>query len=329
MNQTSCKLEAATVMVGPLQVYESIGHWNTAVLVILSLHLLPVWAVATTFLCRLSSSPSSLLVTSASLLAVPPALMTIATAGILAPSTGLIVEILHEIVISFGLVQFTQLCVGLCDGRSTIIAFCDKNNVRLPIGSPPFVCLLPLTQPAISQINFSLMVLAPKLLFLYKSLILCVEIIYLVVGYQPSGDFVSLDNLHNVIGIPVGLITIYFYTMFNFVMNNVMAGNSKRFIGVILLVEFILFDCSRLFFIFLTGTEMLSCVPPYLSQALVVHLMKNYIKAFVATGLGLAMINLVAQTDSDRRPGAGVRTRSVPTSMSSLMSNVTSEDETK
>jgi len=328
MNQTSCKLEVAPVMVGPLEVYESIGHWNTAVLVILSLHLLPVWAVATTLLCRLSSSsPSSLLITSASLLAVPPALMTIAAAGIIAPSTGIIVEILHEIVISFGLVQFTQLCVKLCDGRNTIIAFCDKNNVRLPIGSPPFVCLLPLTQPAISQINFNLMVLAPKLLFLYKSLILCVEIIYLLVGYQPSGDFVSLDNLHNVIGIPVGLITIYFYTMFNFVMNNVMAGNSKRFIGVILLVEFILFDCARLFFIFLTGTEMLSCVPPYLSQDLVVHLMKNYIKAFVATGLGLAMINLVAQTDTDRRPG--VRTRSVPTSMSSLMSNVTSEDETK
>ena len=87
---------------------------------------------------------------------------------------------------------------------------------------------------------------------------------------------------------------------------------------------------------------MLTCVPPYLSQASVVHLMKNYIKAFVATGLGLAMINLVAGTDTDRvsrdvtvtsqqlnitlqRP----RTRSVPTSMSSLMSNVTSEDETK
>jgi len=295
-------------MVGPLQVYESIGHWNTAVLVILSLHLLPVYAVATTLLCRLSSSSSSLpglLASSASLLAVPPALMTIATAGILAPSTGIIVEILHEIVISFGLVQFTQLCVALCDGRSTIISYCDKNNVRLPIGSPPFVCLLPLSQPAISQINFNLMVLAPRLLFVFKLLILCVEITYLVVGHQPSGDFLSLDNLHNVIGIPVGLITIYFYTMFNFVMNNVMAGNSKRGIGVILLVEFILFDCSRLFFIFLTGTEMLRCVPPYLSQALVVHLMKNYIKAFVATGLGLAMINLVAQTDTDMVSGGG------------------------
>jgi len=325
MNHTDCQLDLPP-LIGPVQVYASLGHWNTAVLVILGLHLLPVWAVASTLLYRLSSSGrSGLLLTSASLLSVPPALMSIATAGILAPSTGLLVEILHEIVISFGLVQFTSLCVKICDGRGTIISFCDKNNVRLPIGSPPFVCLLPLAQPAINPVNFNLMVLAPKLLLLYKLLILGVEIIYLATGYQPSGDFVSLDNLHNVIGIPVGLITIYFYTMFNFVMNNVMAGNSKRFIGVILLVEFILFDCSRLFFIFLTGTEMLTCVPPYLSQASVVHLMKNYIKAFVATGLGLAMINLVAGTDTDRRP----RTRSVPTSMSSLMSNVTSEDETK
>ena len=52
MNQSLCKLEAPPGLVGPLQVYQSIGHWNTAVLVILSLHLLPVWALATTFLCR-------------------------------------------------------------------------------------------------------------------------------------------------------------------------------------------------------------------------------------------------------------------------------------
>jgi len=324
-SQSPCQLDLPP-LVGPLQVFQSLGHWNTAVLVILSLHLLPVWGVALTLLARLSSSGlAGLLLTSASLISIPPALMSIATSGILAPSTGVIVEILHEIVISFGLVQFTSLCVKICEGRGNIITFCDKNNVKLPIGSPPFVCLLPLRQPAINAFNFNLMVLAPKLLCLYKTLILCVEITYLALGYQPSGDFVSLDNLHNVIGIPVGLVTIYFYTMFNFVMNNVMAGNSKRFIGVILLVEFILFDCTRLFFIFLTGTEMLTCVPPYLSQTLVVHLMKNYIKAFVATGLGLAMINLVAQPETDRRP----RTRSVPTSMSSLMSNVTSEDETK
>ena len=91
------------------------------------------------------------------------------------------------------------------------------------------------------------------MLFLYKSLILCVEIVYTIIGYVPSGDFFNLDNLHNIIGIPVGLITIYLYTMYNVVMAQVM--EKKKFIGVILLLEFILFDCTRLFFIFLTGLE--------------------------------------------------------------------------
>jgi len=169
------------------------------------------------------------------------------------PSLGIYVEILHEIVISFGLVQFVSLCLRICQGDKAIVSVCNKKDIKLPIGSPPFVCLLPFKQPDISSRNLRLMILAPKLLFLYKSMILVVEIIYALVGYKPSGDFVNLDNLHNIIGIPVGLITIYFYTMFNFVMNKVMEGNSKRFVGVILLLEFILFDCTRLFFIFLTG----------------------------------------------------------------------------
>ena len=145
------------------------------------------------------------------------------------------------------------LCVILCEGEKSIVNICKDEDIKLPIGSPPFVCLLPLSQPEISSRNVKLMVVAPKFLFLYKSLILFIEIIYIVLGYESSGDFFNLDNLHNIIGIPVGLITIYFYTMFNFVMNTVMEGNSKRFIGVILLLEFVLFDCTRLFFIFLTG----------------------------------------------------------------------------
>ena len=51
MNLTHCQLDLPAI-VGPVQVFESIGHWNTAVLVILALHLLPVWAVAATLLCR-------------------------------------------------------------------------------------------------------------------------------------------------------------------------------------------------------------------------------------------------------------------------------------
>ena len=238
--------------------YASIGHWNTAVYVILVLHLLPVWLAASIFLFRLPATQlPTIIIPCSFLLSIPPTLMSLATVGILTPSLGVYVEVLHEIVISFGLVQFVSLVVRLCEGENSVVNYCNKKDIRLPIGSPPFVCLLPLSSPDISSTNFKLMVLAPKLLFVYKSMILIVEICYVAVGYKPNGDFINLDNLHNILGIPVGLITIYFYTMFNVVMNKVLEGNSKRFIGVILLLEFILFDCTRLFFIFLTGKNLL------------------------------------------------------------------------
>ena len=154
-------------------------------------------------------------------------------------------------MISFGLVQFVSLSVNLCEGKQQIVNICNKNKIKLPIGSPPFVCFLACPAQNISSGNLNLMVLAPKLLLIYKSVILCVEIVYTTVGYVPSGGFFNLDNLHNIIGIPVGLITIYLYTMYNVVIARVM--EKKKFIGVILLLEFILFDCTRLFFIFLTG----------------------------------------------------------------------------
>lgn len=303
-------------VVGPFEVFASLGHWNTSVLIILALHLLPVWGAALSLHCRLSSTQfSSLIPTCACLLSLPPALMTLATVGILVPSLGVFVEILHEIVISLGLVKFVRLCLILSDGEKSIVNFCNERNIKLPIGSPPFVCLLPLSQPKISSRNLKLMVAAPKLLFLYKSLILLIEVINSVLGYESRGGFFILDNLHNIIGIPIGLITIYFYTMFNFVMIKVLGGKSKRFIGVILLLEFVLFDCTRLFFIFLTGTGMLQCVPPFLSQKLVEHLMKNYIKAFLATGIGLAMMNLVAEVETEK-----IKENSAHVSHSSLIS---------
>ena len=87
-----------------VQVYGSLGHWNTAVLVLLALHLLPVWGVSASLLYSLASrSPGpggGPLVTSASLLLLPPALMSLATAAILAPSLGVYVEVLtgHYII---------------------------------------------------------------------------------------------------------------------------------------------------------------------------------------------------------------------------------------
>ena len=40
---------------------------------------------------------------------------------------------------------------------------------------------------------------------------------------------------------------------------------------------------------------MLTCVPPFLSQGLVVHLLKNIMKAFLATFIGFPFLNICGQ----------------------------------
>ena len=61
-----------------------------------------------------------------------------------------------------------------------------------------------------------------------------------LVRYQPTGNFLALDNLHNDLSFPVGLIAIYAYTMFNFLMNDCLEGNSKRFTIIIIIIIIIM-----------------------------------------------------------------------------------------
>jgi len=311
-------------VVGPAEVYSSLGHWNTAVYVILVLHLVPVWVVSTLSLSRLSSSlPPSQLPPTAWLVSVPPAIMSATAAAIVVPSLGKYVEVLLEIIICVGLVKFIQLSILLCGGHDNLVSLCRKRNTKLPIGSPPFICLLPCRKPKVSRMNLNLMIFAPALLLVVKIIILVIDLFFLCIGYIPSGNFIAYDNLHHIIAFPVGLFAIYCYTMFNFIMNDCLEGNNKRFLGIILLLEFILFDCLRLFFIFLTGTGMLTCVPPYLGQELVVHLLKNYIKAFLATGLGLPFIKLCSsKVDMDIL-------QSPASIMSASMSSLVSDQSSK
>ena len=175
------------------------------------------------------------------------------------------------------------------------------------------VCLLPAAKPAITNKNLSWVLLGPYILLGAKAVILVVDVIYLLVDYTPSGEFLSFDNLHNLVSFPIGLVAIYCLNIFLVVINDCLAGNSKRLLGLVILLEFILFDCMRLFFIFLTGmmsckdiqmdeqffftgTGMLTCVPPYLSKDIVVHFLKNIIKAFLATFIGVPYLSLCADT---------------------------------
>ena len=76
--------------------------------------------------------------------------------------------------------------------------------------------------------------------------------------------------------------------------------NNKRHLGPILLMEFILFDVLKIFFVFLAGTGMLSCLPPYYSVDNVTHLLKNCMKAFLATWMGVPFLKFCAKADNDK-----------------------------
>jgi len=308
-------------VVGPAEVYSSLGHWNTAVYVILVLHLVPVWVVSTLSLAKLSTSlPPTQVPTTAWLITIPPAIMSATTAAIMVPSLGKYVEVLLEIIICVGLVKFIQLSILLCGGEENVVSVCRKRKIQLPIGVPPFICLLPCRKPQVSYWNLNLMIFTPALLLAVKVCILATDLFFIIIGYNPSGDFIALDNLHHIIAFPVGLLAIYFYTMFNVIMNDCLKGNNKRFLGIVLLAQFILFDCLRLFFIFQTSSGMLTCVPPFLSQELVVHLQKNYIKAFLATGLGLPFIKLCLSKVDSLEASSSI----ISASMSSLVSDQSS-----
>jgi len=137
--------------------------------------------------------------------------------------------------------------------------------------------------------------MGPSILLCVKVLILAVDLIHLLLGYIPSGYYLSIDNVHNILSIPSGLFAIYCFNIYMSIISECLQGNTKRLLGKILLVQFILFNCLRLFFIFLTGTGMLTCVYPFLSQNLAVHLLKNIMKGFLSTFISFPFLNICGQ----------------------------------
>ena len=171
-----------------------------------------------------------------------------------------LLQVLLELVLCVGLVKFLQLSLTLCGGQDSLISCCSQRGILLPVGSPPLVCLLPCTKPAITKYNLSCVMLGPYVLLGAKAFVLVVDLIYLSIDYIPSGDFLAVDNIHNLLSFPISLGAIYCLNIFLVIINDCLAGNKKRFLGLVLLLEFILFDCQRLFFIFLTGNLLFKYV---------------------------------------------------------------------
>lgn len=281
--------------VGPNEVFASIGHWLSSVYVILCLHALPVWLVSSHIRLGLKVSTTPYL---AWLVSCPPLLMLLTALGIILPSLGIFVEVLLELVIVVAMLKYIQWIVHRLGGSEELVAKCQEENVRIPLGTPPFVCLMGCSRPRVSSRALNCVMLAPVILLVIKLLILGVEIIYLLVGHQSSGDFFALDNVHNLAAIPIGLFGIYGFNMFLVIITKFVPEKGDFVLGLVLLVLFVLFDCTRLFFVFLSGTKMLTCVSPYMSVEIVCHFLKNCIKAFLATFIGIPFLAICKERTS-------------------------------
>jgi len=294
---TNCSalLPPSLLLVGPGEEAVSLGPWSVPLFSLLSLHLLPVLLLGIRTLRIVhSQTPSPLLAPLTWLTCLPPSLLLLTSTGVLFPSLGKYVELALEVAVCLGLVKFLQLTLAMCGGADTVLQHCKERDTGLPIGSPPLVCLLPFKRPAVSGGHLSLVCLAPSLLLLTKVTILGIEVAYLALGYTRGGKFLAWDNSHNLASLPAGILGIYFYNIYMTIISGCMGDHQKRHLGIILLLQYILFDCLKLFTIFLTGTGMLSCVPPYISEEDVGHILKNVMKAFLATGLGLPFLNICA-----------------------------------
>lgn len=114
-----------------LQVFASIGHWLSSVYVILCLHAVPVWIVSTHIRLGLKVTTTPYL---AWLVSCPPLMMVLTSLGIILPSLGIFVEVLLELVIVVTMLKYIQWIVHRLGGSEALIAKCQEENVRIPLG---------------------------------------------------------------------------------------------------------------------------------------------------------------------------------------------------
>ena len=77
----------------------------------------------------------------------------------------------------------------------------------------------------------------------------------MIVGYIPTGYYLHVDNIHAVLNIPAGLTGIYCYNIYLPPLSQYLGDSNRKHLGTILLMEYVLFDVLRLFYVFLAGDE--------------------------------------------------------------------------
>jgi len=270
--------------IGPVEVFLSLGHWATSVYIFLSLHLAGVLWIGLKIYNRLPSQcPAILLPSITRMVLIPSSLVTISIVGVMNPDMGPSVEMLLDLVMLYGMMHYQHYTISISGGMEMMATSCQKKNILLPTWAPP-CCLIPFFPgPSVTTKTLKIITSFPVVLGTVKLASVFLHVMYGLTVYTPDG----IGNILSIISVPVTITTMYCFTMFNIIMEEIMEGNKTRLLGILLLVEYVLFDSQRGFFKLLTGTGMLSCVPPHLTIGRVEHLLKNCIKAFLATFIGI------------------------------------------
>eukprot|EP00088_Acartia_fossae_P058693 TRINITY_DN6907_c0_g1_i1.p1 TRINITY_DN6907_c0_g1~~TRINITY_DN6907_c0_g1_i1.p1 ORF type:complete len:303 (+),score=12.87 TRINITY_DN6907_c0_g1_i1:116-1024(+) len=277
-------------LIGPKQVYESIYHWNTAVYVILALHAIPLWIISSMIISKLKSTcESELRVPLLFVTLVPPTLLIFFSIGIIIPSTGPFIQLLGDMTICIGMVEFVLLTTRLAGGSKILVQRCTDSKTGLPIAAPPFVCLAVVKQPIVTLRKLNIIQLLPVTLIFLKSALLIIKI-FESATYEPGEE--PLSVIARYLSIPIGLVGVYTYTIYLILVAQVMKESPTRTLGFVLLGFFVLSDATELFFLFLKGTKMLTCVPPALPLSSVEHLLKNCIKGFLTFAAGMPYLKI-------------------------------------
>jgi hypothetical protein len=165
--------------------------------------------------------------------------------------------VLLDLVLVYGMMVYQDYAITTSGGVDNIATLCQKRNILLPTWAPP-CCLLPfLTNHSITTMTIKSITGFNAVLGSLKLTLIIFYIIY----FLTICKLASIENILGIISVPITIISIYCFTMFNIIMEDIMAGKNTRLLGTFLLIEYVLFDSQRGFFQLFTGKNRIGIGP--------------------------------------------------------------------
>ena len=145
---------------------------------------------------------------------------------------------MSDLLMLYGMMLYQEYAITLTGGMDKLATLCQNKNILLPTWAPP-CCLFPfLTNHPITTKTIKSITSFPAVLGIIKVAIIILHLVFAMTETRLE----NIEDKFSIISVPVRLTTIYCFTMFNIIMEDIMAGNKTRLIGTFLLIQYVLFD---------------------------------------------------------------------------------------